>query len=326
MKILYSRSNKYRKLEYQILTSIIKDKKTIFVRKQALSNEGKDHINCLRKNQKSLEAQVLGLKSPRILSYENGNYIDYEYKNKPSFEKLIETALYNKKFSEINSLLAMYLDALKVFKKSSSKISDEFNQIFDPEKIYSRNNKKYDHLEIGIFDLNTDNILFDPKNKDKWLIDVEWLFDFPIPLDYIKFRSLINLSDKLQKLIRLFASNEFKLLEINHDYCIPELWLRVFQVSETDMERYFHYELNFQNRVLSTQNHNPFVVNKELKTIENQLEISSNPFRQFDLHLTQNQKLKNEIKLKRESAQELQKEIDRLKNAKFMKFTNFLNK
>jgi hypothetical protein len=101
----------------------------------------------------------------------------------------------------------------------------------------------------GIIDLNLDNFIIDKTGK--WnAIDYEWVFDFPVPKDYILRRYVVwffttRLGNSTS--LRLFKDTNF--LEIGKGVFVPEYWANKYSHLFSDPEDFIKTEYSFQSYV-----------------------------------------------------------------------------
>ena len=170
----YIKISNNRDKKYQLYTSI--DYKNNLVYKYSLYDEGIDHLKKISKNKYSDEL----LKS-----------LDYKLVDNHLECKLLKGENLNDLLNKLdNNEAKKYIDKLKknLFKGEYRKqeIDDVFIKVFSNEVV----NRKLHWLNRNNVDMVLDNIFI---NKDKWIvIDNEWVFDFPIPGEFILYRLLNN--------------------------------------------------------------------------------------------------------------------------------------
>lgn len=335
MKILFVRANLSRKPKYQVGVLIYQGGRGKCVRKYLIRTRAQTHLQSLDKKRdiiaETLPKDVL---LPEILAIEKA-YIDFEYINLPTLELLIEKTILNHSFKSSKEYLIIFkklLDKLSQIEIDPYK-NEQFVKRFDPLKRYQKNIKET-CLKSGILDLNLDNILFNAKNKKKYLIDWEWVFNFPIPKEFILFRSLFYLSNKLQSLITTFCCADFPCYEIFNSFYIPKVWFDLFSFTSHDIEKFLFYESNFQNSVNNIKiDPNRIKIFKEKNLLTSRISANLNSYIQNEF--LKNQRLQNQInhldtQLQQKDAQLQQKDAQlQQKNAqlqqKDVQLTNLTN-
>lgn len=278
MKIIFSQSNFTRRDEFLIITKIIKEKNKIYVRKEIASPQTINFLKKLYENQSLIKKNLIEAYMPKIIE-RNNYYLDFEYLNFPSFEYLIEEALIIGDYKKAESLYLSFLDFIDkqpVINYHFHK-NKKFNSIF--LELINVNINDYKSLKYGLLDLNLDNLLYDEKNKKIFIIDWEWFFDFPIPKDFLIFRSLFYLSAHLQSIIKTHCSQNFPCVEIIKDFYTPKIFWKHYSFSLKQIKLFLVMENNFQHYALKIPpkfNENIFLDNLLEKTKINEIPISSN--------------------------------------------------
>jgi len=343
MKILFAQANLSRKKPFQIQTIVFKENKKIFVRKIALTDDAFNHLDGLKNNYLFIKESKIS--TPKII-VKKFNYIDFEFLPFPSLEYFIEEKIYEQDFENLNDLVKIGLDFINSLKtiKVNPYQNKEFTKIFDPENLIKKEVEEC--LNIGILDINFDNLLFDIKKNKIYLIDFEWFFNFPIPKKLILFRSIFYLSLHLQSLIKNRCSSKFPCLEIFKNFYVPKIFWQNLNFNTDEIKKYYFWEINFQNYVNQMQikyDENIFVeqFNEKKEKLDNSLykfsfsqinqltqlqsQISQqksyikNLEDQINNNQSQIQRLETQIKQLQDHAKNLETQLNIIKSAKFFK-------
>jgi len=329
MKILFSQANLLRKKEFQIQTVIFEENKKIFVRKIALNDSAFNHLNKMINYYSVLKRNKI--KTAKILDSKK-NYLQFEFLSFPSLQYLIEEKIYDQDFEELNKLLKIAIDFINSLKKTKTNPyqNENFSKIFDPQKLVKQTNEEC--FNLGILDLNFDNLLFDQEKKQIYLIDYEWFFEFPIPKKLILYRSIFYLSLHLQSLIKNRCSQKFPCFEILKNFYVPKVFWEKLNIKPDEVKKYHFWEINFQNFVNQLQikyDKNMFFENfiEKKKKLDNSLYQSSlsqiNQIHQLQSQLQNQQSyiknLETQIQQLQQHANNLEKQIEKIKSAKFFK-------
>ena len=329
MKVLFAQANLSRKKPFQIQTIIFKDNKKIFVRKITLNDDAFSHLNALKNNYLVIKKNKIN--TPKIIA-KKINYIDFEFLSFPSLEYFIEEKIYEQDFESLNDLIKIgfdFINSLKTIKINPYQ-NKEFTEIFDPKNLIKQEVEEC--LNLGILDINFDNLLFDSKKNKIYLIDFEWFFNFPIPKKLILFRSIFYLSLHLQSLIKNRCSPKFPCLEIFKNFYVPKIFWQNLNFNTDEIKKYYFWEINFQNYVNQMQikyDENIFVeqFNEKKEKLDNSLykfsfsqldqltQLQSQPQKQ----LFQIQNLEAQIKQLQAHAKNLETQLNTIKSAKFFK-------
>ncbi|MGB9883619.1 MAG: hypothetical protein ACPLRN_03865, partial [Microgenomates group bacterium] len=158
---------------------------------------------------------------------------------------------------------------------------------------------------------------FNYKNNKLILIDYEWFFDFPIPKDFVIFRSIIYLANHLQLMIKNRCSKKFPCVEVFKNFFIPKtIWQKInFSVDET--KKYYFWEVNFQNYVNKIkQNYNEGIFVNQFNEVKEKLD----PSILYHLGLTSSYTNLHTQPLQQQShIQNLETQLNIIKSSKFFK-------
>lgn len=219
-EIIFSKFCCHRKRKYQILTSIIQNLEHKSVKKKAIYTEGYEHINNIFNNYTILNKIYKDsdlVKISKCSKYNNSEVI-FEFIEGENFDVIMENAFEEGDFEHIIELLNEYYNLLSPMIKSNKWVAtNEFKNIFGDVKP-SNNLKCGDVCNV---DMIFSNII---KNDKYCIIDYEWVFKFPIPINYILYRSLI-LSSGFSKLKENIKKQIWKIYGI--DDCHQDIFLEM---------------------------------------------------------------------------------------------------
>lgn len=202
-EIIHSKINSSRKKEFQIETKIVREDNNLFVVKKPLySTSHIEHIVISSKLLRDIYGGIVIV--PKI----NKNEIIYDYQEGKTLEDIF--------------LNGEYLEALSIYKNLVNvkenlvefELTDEFVKVFGNIEIGKVKSQK-----LANIDMILSNIIVSSDNKLS-LIDCEWVFNFPIPVDFIYYRTLKELfSNQIQG---FSFDDAAKYLEIELDLSILE--------------------------------------------------------------------------------------------------------
>lgn len=184
-RVIYAKASVERRPEYRQQTLIIRDGDRLLARKTAVGEAAKNHIRQYRENYIRLtEALKEGHPVSFVPCTENPDgSMDFPYCTDPTFgDRLAEGTAddYIRKLGELREAL------VRSFGSAEFKAEDGFRQLYGdvhlPEGLEA--------LGITNADMNFENI-FCPTGDTYVIIDYEWIFDFPVPLTYLIYRSLL---------------------------------------------------------------------------------------------------------------------------------------
>ena len=249
-KILYSKSNLRRKKKFKILTTIVKNEQSTKVYKESICSESNKHLLSILKNEKTWQNYIkdLGFVLPGKLI--DKNKIEYKYIDHSTLEYKIYENLVNKNFVQATKYFKKGIDIINSF--PSQKINkysnkSQYKKIFGLEPEINQN-----FILKGNIDVVAENIII--KNKKIFFIDCEWLFDFPIEVNFLKYRYTLNLLPKLKNLLNFIKDDTFHSFGYLGLY-IPSSWLKYAFPVKKDQEQIINFaqkELYFQKYVFNT--------------------------------------------------------------------------
>ncbi len=219
-RIVFVTSSPTREPGFQTKTLAIKGADGLFFRKQALTNESKDHILALqgtydklsgRTGEKALFAKPTNV-SPA------GGYVDFKHVKGISFEKiLLDAALQNNPAGQLE-VIARYEEVLKkLIAGGGPHDHSRFEKIFGPD-LYE-NFKDSRCVHPGLLDCNFDNLI---DNKGSvTVIDYEWCFDFCLPYDYLLGRALMWFSLRHAEILKM-NSKKLNLVAVSDELLFDE--------------------------------------------------------------------------------------------------------
>lgn len=186
MKTVFAKYSTERNPEFQIKTVIAKDengKKQVI--KYPYSPKAQEHITAMLSNSEKINEYYgeAGFSSAKAAAVDNG--VAFEYIEGVSLEERLEEISENGTiqdvFGLINDLKNSLLDSANV---KPFYITDEFKNVFGNESTAEELNA----MDFTCFDLAFGNIIL--RNDKKYIIDYEWCFDFPVPIEYLVYRAL----------------------------------------------------------------------------------------------------------------------------------------
>lgn len=189
-KIIYSKYSDDRAPEFAIRTDIIiNEKNEKKVCKKASYQEGITHIKNMYYYYKELNKEFEDGKLLFNKCCLEGEKLILEFLEGETLRDRIENFIADKEFDKIYKTLSEYICYIKSKATENFVITEEFKKVFG----------RVDETKLdGMFDtaksLKVSDIDMIPANiiiNDNWnVIDYEWTFDFPIPVNYIIYRIL----------------------------------------------------------------------------------------------------------------------------------------
>jgi len=239
--------NTNRKPEYRIVSATIyKGGKKVFIKypQNELSHQFiKDIVKREITAQKGFAHQAQVVRS-RIVD----GILIYPYIPFPNLETLIDEKLSTKDFQGAHHLLKSYVLFLRNLAQSKMKplqFAKEFG--LRRESV----TKELNSLSFGPIDCIPSNILV---SKTQWyVVDHEWTYDFPVPVDYVIFRGIYSLVLSLQSKIQSHTSADFPVSRFEgygkNQTFIPYDWLQFFKEMEIPIKDLYFLEYLFQKKI-----------------------------------------------------------------------------
>lgn len=248
MEIIYKRSNADRKKEFLIETQIVNNSDNIYVLKKASCSEAKPHLNAIYENYfKFTPFENVFINKTNF----EGENLLFEYINGITFEELILERTNKADKEQFYNLIKKYIQIIKnISKVQKGKFIPEkpFIKIFG----FYKSNIEIEYCTTSNIDLLFSNIIIDNQNNYH-IIDYEWVFDFPIPLNYIVFRSIFA----------FWSSNKTKL----KDFISEKELYKICNISNSEIKSFYKMENNFQYYVTGHKNKEDLIkiLKRELK-------------------------------------------------------------
>ena len=184
-RVIYAKYNSLRKPEYRIHTEIHEDEGRRYVAKKAGDQRAMPHLDTIMANREAvtrLYRDVRPLEARR-----EGNRIIFPFVTGTPLIDKINTDKLNKEqfFRTVNGLFEQIL-AVKDECKCRFTACDEFTAVFG---------RRYMEGVPAISPANIDALFnnFIETEQGVYCLDYEWVYDFPVPVDYIKYRTLLYL-------------------------------------------------------------------------------------------------------------------------------------
>lgn len=265
-KIKYSKLSARREKKFRIGTQIYEKDDDILVSKFPLNSTSEKHVEKMHNYSKNTFGKIKCLDS--VL--ENKNLI-YSYLDELNLSNILTNLLLKDqtKKQAIDELKSIF-DAMEFNSSETDNYhSSEFSEVFGAEKI---NGPLHCH-EVSNLDFIFNNLFY--VNDEILAIDYEWCFDFPIPVEYIFWRSLnfeYYHNDTFKKL--LTVEEIFDKLKLN------KKWIPTFKKWEKHFMKYTggfalpNKKIVTGEQIIRDLNHNKKLANdkeKEIKSLKKQI-------------------------------------------------------
>ena len=243
------------------------------------------------------------------------NKIEYKYIDHSTLEYKIYENLANKNFVQATRYFKKGIDIINSF--PSQKINkysnkSQYKKIFGLEPEVNQN-----FILKGNIDVVAENIII--KNKKIFFIDCEWLFDFPIEVNFLKYRYTLNLLPKFKTILNFIEDDTFHSFGYPGLY-IPSSWLKYAFPIKKDQKQIINFsqkELYFQKYVFNT-----IPKDQPIKSEISLLQPNPNAFTQITKLTEENTQLNQEIlnnKQQKNIIENLNDSLNIIESSKFYK-------
>lgn len=190
MKSLYNKFSNDRRVEFAICTEILQDEDTRYVRKYNLHPEGKDYMDYMVTVFDSLKERFAGCDRVEVLPckrIENG--VEFPFIKGSTVHGILKEAISNGDKQKLFQILEDYLSVVTYQDKDSTfTVTDRFAEVFGDASDEWIGEPA---IEIADIDMIPSNLIVNEENGKWTIIDYEWTFLCPVPVKYLKFRSLL---------------------------------------------------------------------------------------------------------------------------------------
>ena len=185
-KMIYSKFSNDRAPSLNIITEIMNVNGKLVVRKCPYTPASQEHIHRLHTNFVELSQRFATSNfQANVCKLEDGKAY-FEYIHGKTLEEHLDNLLTSGELDKFISFVHLFVDEVrKTYDSHGFKISDDFIRVFGevdlPSSIMASS-----YVNI---DLLFSNILL---KEDDWIvIDYEWTFDFPIPINFLIYRTFV---------------------------------------------------------------------------------------------------------------------------------------
>lgn len=247
-QVIYTKYSSERKKEYGILTKIIMDDTKQCVRKYAIFDEAKTHLHKLYSNMTRLENYYKSEKMVVIpcVVKEDGA-VEFEFVAGERYDEYFSSIVAFNDMDNIKiKLKDLKVNLSEVEQSTVFEQTKEFKEVFGEEDYAILEGKEA--YVLSNIDMIFSNMIM--KDDKIYLTDYEWVFDFPVPIDFVLYRSLL-------------LNIEFSMMKKEHRQEILEF----LNISVDEMKCYDKMEENFQAYVSGKNIFSEYRKNSTKRTI-----------------------------------------------------------
>lgn len=184
-KSLFVKFSNERAPQFAIKTEICKDKnENQFVRKAPTCAESIWHVNNLLQWDERLSEIFSDTKLETCKCKKDAQGVRFEYIKGTSLESILDELFEKEDYKELFAYIKTYFEMCRGAATDEFVITDEFKKVFGDVQ-FSNEMKTF---SVSNIDMVFGNIVL---VDNVWkILDYEWCFDFPIPVDYVLYRAL----------------------------------------------------------------------------------------------------------------------------------------
>lgn len=187
----YAKYNRLRAPQYQICTRIVTGTDGVkYVEKKALRDEAEEHISKLSVNRQKL----LGLSdtvTPIDILEQRKNVIRFPFvEGKGLIEDIHKNIYHIEKLKKaMEEAMAVIYD-FKAEAYTDFVVTEGFKKVFGAEDFSLKTRQRIVSLKASNIDTIFENYVVEETTGKCCILDYEWVFDFPVPVDYLRYRTI----------------------------------------------------------------------------------------------------------------------------------------
>ncbi|MEG1945683.1 MAG: hypothetical protein RR139_01190 [Lachnospiraceae bacterium] len=224
-KIVYAKYSNDRNVNYRIRTDILEDEQgKRYVQKHNTEEQGRGHIENMYQNFPKLQEQFANTKFTmnQFTKIEHG--IEFEFLKGETLENELDHKMYHKDFQGLLTLIKEFDTELRKAATLDFVPTSQFEKIFGIWELKC----PMKSMAVSDVDMIFSNII---QKNEKWeVIDYEWTYNFPIPVDWIIYRAVYG----------YLAGQRESIIKEHYDL------LRELQISVEEAKYFKKMEDNFQ--------------------------------------------------------------------------------
>lgn len=245
-QIRFVRNAPSRRTNFQLTTIIKSEGQTVTVHKLASHANANDHLASFQDKRNALVGAGIGCDVADIIKSSAGKVV-FPFINGTSLESKLHEALLNNSSSVIDTIELAFkvvdsLPATTVNPVANKQYTRVFGDYYSTKTIC---------IAPACIDFNLDNFI--EKDNKLTLIDYEWVFDFPVPKDFIKLR-LLHHAFLDARTLYLKSNPEEEIVAFNDSFFVPKYIYDYYGDLLDGVDKYMSTQLRFLHYALYTQN------------------------------------------------------------------------
>ena len=275
VQIKFVKYNSTRRERFQIKTTILEENGTRYVEKAALSMEGAPHIWSFASNYGLLSGQHRVLKFAEPVIHEDRSRARFPYLTGETLAERLGREIQGGKapVDAIREALDLVFDVAPECVEPF-RVTPEFLEVFGGDEC------SFEDMEDDSFVISNVDALFENMMLTEdglYCLDYEWVFQFPIPVQFLKYRTLYYFYQQYHSLME-YESRESFLAEFG----ISVEMAGRYQAMEQCFQEYVHGEnqrIYLENFMIQTK------TVKELAQVDGELERTKERLEQLKLQV-----------------------------------------
>ncbi|MBS5065364.1 MAG: glycosyltransferase [Hungatella hathewayi] len=275
VQIKFVKYNSTRRERFQIKTTILEENGTRYVEKAALSMEGAPHIWSFASNYGLLSGQHRVLKFAEPVIHEDRSRARFPYLTGETLAERLGREIQGGKapVDAIREALDLVFDVAPECVEPF-RVTPEFLEVFGGDE------SSFEDMEDDSFVISNVDALFENMMLTEdglYCLDYEWVFQFPIPVQFLKYRTLYYFYQQYHSLME-YESRESFLAEFG----ISVEMAGRYQAMEQCFQEYVHGEnqrIYLENFMIQTK------TVKELAQVDGELERTKERLEQLKLQV-----------------------------------------
>ena len=249
--LYFRESNKRRKDQFRLTIRICEENQKKYFIKTADNEEALNFLHLMIKREHLAQDFFGGLAEVIVGTLKNDS-IYYPYLSYPTMDNVITEIMKTGDSDFGLSMINEYISLLRALPSIQCVPHDFVNEFNIPAKQLS---VPVRCLARGPIDLIPPNILI---GDHIWhVVDNEWFYNFPIPVEWVIYRGIVSLIGNLQQHIQSKVSEKHPVVLFsgygkNRSY-IPVVWLQFIETLKIPIQNLSYWNYLFQSKVLLNQ-------------------------------------------------------------------------
>ncbi|MEY8354070.1 glycosyltransferase [Lachnospiraceae bacterium 54-53] len=235
-KINFVKYNKTRREAFQIRTSLVEVDGCPFVEKTALRDEGVAHIKSLADKYKSLKDQNRSLKVVEVSLSPDCRTARFDFLKGETLSEQLGKEVRDGKVpaSRLEEGLSMILGVKENF-MFPFHVTPEFEEVFGRLDQASEATGKDWAFQTANIDCLFENIMM--TEDGPYCLDYEWVFSFPVPVTFVKFRVLYYFYEQYKSILSYGSMEAFM-----EEFGVEAERIGTYEEMERHFQEYVHGE------------------------------------------------------------------------------------